>query len=76
MSAWSPVASFVPGPPPYDQVPAGQPKFPRKDLQQRDRREEFETRIVQTFFLYHANQYNNDLVPPSEMTKMFQFNLH
>jgi hypothetical protein len=26
--------------------------------------------------VYHANQYNNDLVPPSEMTKMFQFNLH
>jgi hypothetical protein len=46
MSAWSPAASFVLGPPPYDQVPAGQPKFLRQDLQQRDRMEETETRTV------------------------------
>ena len=46
MSAWTPSASFVPGPPPYDQVPIGQPKFPRHDLQQRDKREVSKTRIV------------------------------
>jgi hypothetical protein len=46
MSAWSPSASFVLGPPPYDQAPAGQPKFPMQDLQQRDKREGSENRTV------------------------------
>jgi hypothetical protein len=46
MSPWSPSASFVPGPPPYDQVPASHPKFPVQDLQQRDRREGSETHTV------------------------------
>jgi hypothetical protein len=51
MSSWSPYASFVPGPPPYDQVPDGHPKFSMQDLQQSDKRDGFETRIVSSMVL-------------------------
>jgi hypothetical protein len=46
ISAWSPSASFVLGPPPYDQTPVGHPKFPVQDLQHKDRREGSETCTV------------------------------
>jgi hypothetical protein len=33
MSVWSPSTSFIPGPPPYNQVPTGDPKFLVQDMQ-------------------------------------------
>jgi hypothetical protein len=46
MSAWSPSASLILGPPPYDQVPASHPTFLVQDMQQWDRREAFEACTV------------------------------
>jgi hypothetical protein len=51
MGTWWPSASFIPGSPPYDQVPASHPKLPVHHMQQWDRREAFEARRVNSLVL-------------------------
>jgi hypothetical protein len=51
MSTWSPSASFILGPPPYDQVHASHPKFPVQDMQQHDRREGSEAHTINNMVL-------------------------
>jgi hypothetical protein len=46
MSARSLSASFILGPPPYDQTLAGHPKFLVQELQEMDRREGSKTRTL------------------------------
>lgn len=46
ISAWMPSSIFILGPPPHDQVPAGQPKFLVQVKKHRDRRETFKAPTI------------------------------